>query len=106
MDFVFIFKFSKLFLLGIMNSLILVTQLEAIKIAPVSYMFSIKSTSIFISVIFGFLVFKEKIFVIYFGNVNNECWDDINIFRTKTVLIFRYNYTFVFTSHFFDSLPY
>jgi drug/metabolite transporter (DMT)-like permease len=49
-----------LILIGLLSALELIFQMNAIKIGNVSYVISIKFTSIIISVLFGYFLFKER----------------------------------------------
>jgi uncharacterized membrane protein len=53
-------NYKSLLPIGLIISLILITQMIAISLTLVSYVIAIKRTSIIFSVIFGFLIFKEK----------------------------------------------
>jgi uncharacterized membrane protein len=46
--------------IGLFIALTMITQMIAINMALVAYVIAIKRTSIILSVIFGFLIFKEK----------------------------------------------
>jgi uncharacterized membrane protein len=49
-----------LFLGGLATALSMITHFHAIELAPVSYMISVKRTSLIFSVLYGGLIFKEK----------------------------------------------
>ena len=53
-------KFMGLILPGIFYSIMIITHMLAMDMAKVSYMISVKRLSIMISVIYGFLLFKEE----------------------------------------------
>lgn len=54
-------NFFKLFFLGILGSLLFLTQMTALKIALVSYVIAIKRTGMVFSLIFGCMFFKENL---------------------------------------------
>lgn len=51
---------KELLLIGILYSIMIIFHMMAIKIIFVSYMISIKRTSLLFSIIFGVLIFQEK----------------------------------------------
>jgi uncharacterized membrane protein len=53
-------KYKRLFYPGVFYALMIITHMEAMKLTKVAYMISIKRTSLLISVIYGYFLFREE----------------------------------------------